>query len=67
MHLNDEASDEDRQQLLPFVTRLACTATPDGGAGAGGLHCRAPELATSFRDGMPYLRAPWLLDDRQTC
>jgi hypothetical protein len=24
MHLNDEASDEERQLLLPFVTRLAC-------------------------------------------
>jgi hypothetical protein len=24
MHLNDEASDEERQQLLLFVTRLAC-------------------------------------------
>jgi hypothetical protein len=24
MHLNDEADDEERQLLLPFVTRLAC-------------------------------------------
>jgi hypothetical protein len=29
MHLNDEASDEDRQRLLPFVTRLACADTPE--------------------------------------
>jgi hypothetical protein len=27
MQLNDEASDEERQLLLPFVTRLACTDT----------------------------------------
>jgi hypothetical protein len=27
MQLNDEASDEERQQLLPFVTRLACADT----------------------------------------
>jgi hypothetical protein len=29
MHLNDEASDADRQRLLPFVTRLACADTPE--------------------------------------
>jgi hypothetical protein len=29
MHLNDEASDTDRQRLLPFVTRLACADTPE--------------------------------------
>ncbi len=28
MRLNDEANDEERQQLLPFVTRLACADTP---------------------------------------
>ena len=28
MQLNDEASDEERQCLLPFVTRLACAETP---------------------------------------
>jgi hypothetical protein len=28
MQLNDEASDEERQHLLPFVTRLACADTP---------------------------------------
>ena len=28
MQLNDEASDEERQHLLPFVTRLACAETP---------------------------------------
>jgi hypothetical protein len=27
MQLNDEASDEERQQLLPLVTRLACADT----------------------------------------
>jgi hypothetical protein len=29
MLLNDEASDEERQHLLPFVTRLACADTPE--------------------------------------
>ena len=28
MQLNDEAADEERQHLLPFVTRLACAETP---------------------------------------
>ncbi len=28
MELNDMATDEQRQQLLPFVTRLACADTP---------------------------------------
>jgi hypothetical protein len=29
MLLNDHACDEDRQRLLPFVTRLACADTPE--------------------------------------
>jgi hypothetical protein len=29
MWLNDEANDEERQQLLPFVTRLACADSPE--------------------------------------
>jgi hypothetical protein len=29
MHLNDEASDEERQLLLPFVIRLACADTAE--------------------------------------
>ena len=29
MQLNDEANDEERQQLLPFVTRLACADSPE--------------------------------------
>ena len=29
MHLNDEADDVVRQQLLPFVTRLACADAPE--------------------------------------
>ncbi|MBQ0820681.1 hypothetical protein KBI52_10740 [Microvirga sp. HBU67558] len=28
MRLNDKASDQERQHLLPFVTRLACADTP---------------------------------------
>ncbi len=29
MELNDQASDTDRQRLLPYVTRLACADTPE--------------------------------------
>ena len=29
MFLNDHSTDEERQRLLPFVTRLACADTPD--------------------------------------
>ena len=29
MQLNDEADDEERQRLLPYVTRLACADTPE--------------------------------------
>ena len=29
INLNDCSSDEERQQLLPFVTRLACADTPE--------------------------------------
>ena len=29
MRLNDNAADDERQLLLPFVTRLACADTPD--------------------------------------
>ena len=32
MQLNDEASDEERQHLLPFVSRLACADTPKSSA-----------------------------------
>jgi hypothetical protein len=29
MRLNDEATDTERQRLMPFVTRLACADTPE--------------------------------------
>jgi hypothetical protein len=29
LYLNDKADDEERQRLLPFVTRLACADTPE--------------------------------------
>jgi hypothetical protein len=29
LRMNDAATDEERQQLLPFVTRLACADTPE--------------------------------------
>ena len=29
LQMNDAATDDERQQLLPFVTRLACADTPE--------------------------------------
>ena len=55
MLLNDEANDEDRQRLLPFVTRLACADTPEV------EHARATYIAfrmtrrMSFQSGLEVL------------
>ena len=38
MQLNDDATDEERQRLLPFVTRLACADTPAVRGPARGVH-----------------------------
>ena len=67
MQLNDGVFDEERQQLLPFVTRLACADTPMverereayiAGTRAGGYHSKR---ASQF------LRGRWLLGDRRAC
>jgi len=55
MLLNDEPNDEDRQRLLPFVTRLACADTPEV------EHARADYIAfrmtrrMSFQSGLEVL------------
>jgi hypothetical protein len=56
MHLNDEASDEERQLLLPFVTRLACADAPSvelARAAYIGQHSRP---AMTVEEGISVLR-----------
>ncbi len=48
MYLNDMADDEERQLLLPFVTRLACADTPEV-EGA-----REVYIASRLRYGRPF-------------
>jgi hypothetical protein len=48
MYLNDIADDEERQLLLPFVTRLACADTPEM-EGAREVH-----IAWHLRYGSPF-------------
>ncbi len=48
MLLNDEANDEDRQRLLPFVTRLACADTPEV------EHARAAYIASRMTRRMSF-------------
>jgi len=48
MSLNDSASDDERQQLLPFVTRLACADTAE-------VECeRANYIAQQTRFGVKF-------------
>src|SRR3954462_3019401 len=55
MWLNDEATDEERQQLLPFVTRLACADIPEGErARAADIQARLPYPFT-FQAGLAVL------------
>src|ERR1044072_8278375 len=57
MQLNDQASDEERQQLLPFVTRLACADTPEiEHQRAAYIEARLPSPFT-FRAGLAVLEA----------
>jgi hypothetical protein len=50
MHLNDRSSDEDRQRLLPYVTRLACADTKEvENARATYIHMRTYH----YRDRIP--------------
>jgi hypothetical protein len=48
MLLNDEADDEDRQRLLPFVTRLACADTVEV------EHARAVYIALQMTGRMSF-------------
>src|SRR5690349_2945292 len=55
MQLNDQASDEERQQLLPFVTRLACADTREiEHQRAAYIHARLPYPFT-FQAGLAVL------------
>src|SRR3954464_13134767 len=55
MWLNDEATDKERQRLLPFVTRLACADTPEVEcARAAYIQARLPYPFT-FRAGLAVL------------
>src|SRR3954466_5747595 len=61
MQLNDQASDEERQQLLPFVTRLACADTPEiEHQRAAYIQARLPYPFT-FRRVLPCLKVRWPL------
>ena len=48
MLLNDEANDDDRQRLLPFVTRLACADTQEV------EHARAAYIASRMTRRMSF-------------
>src|SRR3712207_4914594 len=55
MQLNDDATDTERQQLLPFVTRLACADAPEVERGrAAFIQARLPHPFT-FRAGLAVL------------
>jgi hypothetical protein len=55
MQLNDEASDEERQQLLPFVTRLACADTPEIEQARATYIAWRTARRFSFQDGLAVL------------
>ena len=68
MQLNDEAPDEERQHLLPFVTRLACAGhTLKVERGRGAYISRAHALA-SCRCGRAseFSKVPWQLAARRS-
>jgi len=50
MQLNDEATDEERQHLLPFVTRLACADTAEVEREREAYITTRLRLRQSFRD-----------------
>jgi hypothetical protein len=56
MRLNDEASDSDRQRLLPFVTRLACADAPEV------ERARAAYIASHASGHLPFQRGLEILD-----
>jgi hypothetical protein len=55
MKLNDNASDADRQRLLPFVTRLACADTPEVEAKRAAFIRAQNVTAYSFEHGVRVL------------
>jgi len=55
MRLNDEATNKERQRLLPFVTRLACADTPEvERARATYIHWHTASRLT-FQEGLAVL------------
>jgi hypothetical protein len=55
MQLNDEASDEERQHLLPFVTRLACRDTAEVEQQREAYIAARIRYRLPFRTGLPIL------------
>src|SRR5918995_1845227 len=55
MDLNDLATDEQRQQLLPFVTRLACADTTEIEREREAYIARRIRYRLKFRDGLQIL------------
>jgi hypothetical protein len=55
MKLNDSAGDAERQQLLPFVTRLACADTPDVEARRTAYIASRSRGCRSFQDQLQVL------------
>jgi hypothetical protein len=55
MQLNDQASDAERQHLLPFVTRLACADTPNVERGREAYIAARMRWCLPFREGLKIL------------
>jgi len=55
MRLNDEAGDEERQRLLPFVTRLACADTEEVERERAAYIRSRTRQEISFEDGLEVL------------
>ena len=55
MRLNDEASDAERQQLLPFVTQLACADSPEVERARATYIHRHIARWSSFQEGLAVL------------
>src|SRR3954468_15431711 len=55
MSLNDSASDEERQQLLPFVTRLACADTAEVECQRANYIAQRTRFSVNFDQGLRVL------------
>ena len=55
MWLNDEASDDERQRLLPFVTRLACADTLEVERERAAYIARHTKGRMTFQEGLEVL------------